>query len=77
MIEHLKVSLPRDKMKKLKPNQWYWLTDRTPHKVLPMKKTGLKHIIKNGIVLAGTQESRHIFVSMTHILTRVCVSYWF
>ncbi len=25
-IEHLKDSLPRDKMKKFKRNQWYWLT---------------------------------------------------
>ncbi len=36
-------------MKKLKRIQWYWLTDETPHKVLPMKKTRLKHIIKNPV----------------------------
>ena len=43
-IEHLKHHLPESEV--MKPNCLYWLTDRTPHEYLPLKKRQYRKYIK-------------------------------
>ena len=47
-IEHLRKYLPttEDKEKILTPNRICWLTDRTPHEVLPAEETGYRQYFR-------------------------------
>ena len=45
-LEHLRVCLPKNKRHLLKGGKLYWITDRTPHKVLPMKEKGWRQFFR-------------------------------
>merc|ERR1712130_1055989 len=47
-IEHLRSTLKRAEIPSdtMKPNNLYWITDRTPHEVLPMKHKGYRQFVR-------------------------------
>ncbi len=45
-IEHLKYCLPNDKKTMMKKDTLYWITDRTPHESVPMKKAGYRQFFR-------------------------------
>ena len=47
-IEHLRSTLRKAKVfwNTMKPNQLYWISDRTPHEVLPMKADGYRQFVR-------------------------------
>ena len=47
-IEHLRSTLKRAEIPSdtMEPNHLYWITDRTPHEVLPMKQDGYRQFVR-------------------------------
>ena len=45
-VQHLRGNLPEDRKMILKANKLYWLTDRTPHEVLPMENDGNRQFFR-------------------------------
>ena len=45
-LEYLRACLPKEKRYELKGGKLYWITDRTPHEVLPMKEDGWRQFFR-------------------------------
>ena len=45
-LGHLRSCLPKNKRYELEGGKLYWITDRTPHEVLPMKKAGWRQFFR-------------------------------
>jgi len=45
-LEHVRAVLPNERRYELEGGKLYWLTDRTPHEVLPMKQDGWRQFFR-------------------------------
>eukprot|EP01083_Nonionella_stella_P033529 91754_1 len=45
-LEHIRALMPKEQKYLLKEEKLYWITDRTPHEALPMKKSGWRQFFR-------------------------------